>query len=77
LKVTLKNIIKKHLNQNKKDEIEITISCNIYGKIVIMGKSKNPQKPRGNKANINKNKKIIKFNNDIIADLLKRLNEKN
>jgi hypothetical protein len=42
-----------------------------------MGKSKNPQKPRGNKANINKNKKIIKFNNDIIADLLKRINEKN
>ena len=42
-----------------------------------MGKSKNPQKPKGNKANINKNKKIIKFNNDIIADLLKRINEKN
>lgn len=42
-----------------------------------MGKSKNPQKPKGNTANINKNKKIIKFNNDIIADLLKRINEKN
>ena len=42
-----------------------------------MGKSKNPQKPKGNKANINKNKKIIKLNNDIIADLLKRINEKN
>ena len=42
-----------------------------------MGKSKNPHKPKGNKVNINKNKKIIKFNNDIIADLLKRVNEKN
>jgi hypothetical protein len=73
----LKNIIKKHLDQNKTDEIEITISRNIYGKIVIMGKSKNSQKPRGNKANINKNTKVIKFNNEIISKLLQRINEKN
>ncbi len=42
-----------------------------------MGKSKNPQKPRGNKANINKNTKVIDFNNEIISKLLQRINEKN
>lgn len=42
-----------------------------------MGKSKNPQKPRGNKENINKNTKVIKFNNEIISKLLQRINEKN
>jgi hypothetical protein len=42
-----------------------------------MGKSKNSQKPRGNKANINKNTKVIKFNNEIISKLLQRINEKN
>jgi hypothetical protein len=42
-----------------------------------MGKSKNTQKPRGNKANINKNTKVIDFNNEIISKLLQRINEKN
>lgn len=42
-----------------------------------MAKPKNTQKPKGNKANINKNTKVIKFNNEIIAKLLQRVNEKN
>ena len=42
-----------------------------------MGKSKNTQKPRGKKANINKNTKVIDFNNEIISKLLQRINEKN
>jgi hypothetical protein len=45
---------------------------NIYN---IMGKTRKPLKPKGNRSNILKNTKIINKNNEVLAKLKKELSE--